>query len=428
MVSRMSIGHIRGASEGGTALTPFGMVIDQMSGAFEEVGTAGLVLIDGGPLEEIEIHYGSEAYQNVMEDLTIMVRDVVSKHMRGQDSILTGEFGSNEIVILLFRPRSDPDFFSDVLPRIATGLETAFERIRGRVLHPYYGTTKRLPIGFSASLYNPILRGERQLFRLLEQARQESRLGAKLGARRRRNALTKLVLAGDVTMVYQPILDLNTEEVFGYEALVRPHRGSGMVSADDLFATGKETGLLFDLDNLCRRHGLENARELPAGSKLFLNCLPTAIHDPSFRGDHLTRLLDSIELAPEDLVLEISERESIDNFTIFREARDYYANLGIRVALDDTGAGYASLRAVMELAPDYIKMDHCLIRSIENDPPRQELLEALEGVAKKIGGQIVAEGIETEAECEAVRSLGIAYGQGFYLARPNALPKKSTDS
>ena len=428
MASHMSPGDIRGATEGGTALAPFGMVMDMMSEAFEDVGTAGLVLIDGAPLEEIELNYGSEAYQKVMDDLTMMVRDVVGDQMRGQDSILTGEYGSNEIIILLFRPRSDPYFFSEVLPRIARGLEAAFEKIRSRILHPYYGTIKRLPVSFSASLYNPILRGERQLFRLLEQARQESRLGSKLGARQRRNALTKLVLAGDVTMVYQPIFDLRTEEVFGYEALVRPHHTSGISCADDLFATAKEAGLLFDLDNLCRHHGLENARELPFGTKLFLNCLPMAIHDPSFRGDQLTRLLDSIELAPEDLVLEISERESIDNFTIFREARDYYAKLGIRVALDDTGAGYASLRAVMELAPDYIKLDHFLVHSIEEDPPRQELLVALEAVAKKIGSQIIAEGIETAAEYEVVKSLGIVYGQGFYMARPDAFPKPPIDS
>ncbi len=412
------------AAQGSMPALPFGRVVDIMSRAFETHGTAGLVLVDGAPLEEIEMTYGADAYRKVIGELLELVRDTAGGWLSGDDCILAGELGSNEILLLLFRPRSDPEFFSEVLPQVCRSLNHEFERMRGRVGYPYLSKALRLPVGYAAALYNPILRGERQLYRLLEQARHESSLSGEVNSRRRRNALTKLVLAEDVSMVYQPIVDMGTDEIFGYEALVRPHGGCGMASPDDLFDTGKETGLIFDLDSLCRRRGLAGAGEIPRGAKLFLNCLPTAIHDPSFRGEELCSQLAEIGLGPEDLVLEISERESIENFTIYREARDYYASLGVQVALDDTGAGYASLRAVMELSPNFIKLDHYLLRSIDTDPPRQELLRALDAVAKKIGAKIVAEGIETEEELQAVKDLGIAYGQGYRLGRPGPLPKK----
>jgi EAL domain-containing protein (putative c-di-GMP-specific phosphodiesterase class I) len=150
---------------------------------------------------------------------------------------------------------------------------------------------------------------------------------------------------------------------------------------------------------------------------LFLNCLPTAIHDPAFRGEVLKQTLEDLRLRPEDMVFEISERESIENFTIFREARDHYKDLGFKIALDDTGVAYGSLEAVMELAPDFIKVDLSLVRGIDTDPPRQELLRALHAVAGKLGGQIIAEGIETSEELATLQGLGIPYGQGYLFGR-----------
>ena len=125
------------------------------------------------------------------------------------------------------------------------------------------------------------------------------------------------------------------------------------------------------------------------------------------------------------MVFEISEKESIDNFAIFREARDYYAELGFKIALDDTGVAYGTLDKLMELSPDYIKVDLVLVRSIDTDPPRQELLRALNAVAGKLGAQIIAEGIETSEELAMIQSLGIPYGQGYLFGRASPL-KRST--
>jgi EAL domain-containing protein (putative c-di-GMP-specific phosphodiesterase class I) len=121
------------------------------------------------------------------------------------------------------------------------------------------------------------------------------------------------------------------------------------------------------------------------------------------------------------VVFEISEQESIDNFAIFREVRDYYGNLGFKIALDDTGAGYASLEAVMELAPDFIKVDRAFVSGIDEDPARQGLLAALQSVADRLGSRIIGEGLDTLEELETLGRLGISFGQGWLFGKPHPL-------
>jgi hypothetical protein len=102
-----------------------------------------------------------------------------------------------------------------------------------------------------------------------------------------------------------------------------------------------------------------------------MNIRPSSFHDPNFQLDALQRTLDRCGLAPRDVVFEISEQESIENYEIFREARDNYGKLGFQFALDDTGAGYASLEAVMELAPEFIKVDRAFVQGIDQDSSRR---------------------------------------------------------
>jgi EAL domain-containing protein (putative c-di-GMP-specific phosphodiesterase class I) len=218
-------------------------------------------------------------------------------------------------------------------------------------------------------------------------------------------------------MVFEPIMKLTSHEILGYEALARGVGNPALVAPNELFAAAAETDLLFELDCLCRRQALQQAKCLPQGAKLFLNLLPCAIYDPAFEGDALRATLQDHQLRPSDVVFEISERESIGNFAIFRELCDRYSELGFQFAMDDVGAGYGTLQAVTELAPDYIKVDIAFVRAIESDPTRREVLVALNGIARRIGAQIIAEGIETSEQFETLKNLAVPYGQGYYLGR-----------
>ncbi len=390
---------------------------DPIAARLRENGAVGVILIDASALEALERRYGVQAYRNARQKLCELIEESCHDVLSDQDVIAMGSDGDNDEVVVLFQSRHEGSFYRDQLPAVATRLAASLAEHGGRCLYPYVRETPFLPVGHGFALYNPGLREVRQVREAIHRARGDAELNARIEARERAKRFTDLLLSEDVTILYEPIMNLTTREIRGYEGLARGPWDTELHTPGALFQMAEETGLLFELDCLCRRLALRGARGLQPGKLLFLNCLPTAIHDPSFRGDVLRRTLEDLRLRPSDVVFEISERESIHNFDIFREARDYYAELGFKIALDDTGVAYGSLQAVMELSPDFIKVDQSLVRGIDTDPPRQELLRALNAVAGKLKAEIIAEGIETSEELATIQALGIPYGQGYLFGR-----------
>ena len=155
---------------------------------------------------------------------------------------------------------------------------------------------------------------------------------------------------------------------------------------------------------------ISSIQGLAPGKLLFVKGLPTSIHDPAFRGDVLRRTLDNLILCPSDIVFELSEKQPGRDPGLFRVARKHDGELGFQVAIDDTGLAYRSLDSIIELAPDFIRVDLNLVRGIDADPARQERLRALNVVANSIHASVIAEGIETSDEPATVQSLGVTYG------------------
>jgi EAL domain-containing protein (putative c-di-GMP-specific phosphodiesterase class I) len=404
-------------SDSGSQSDRYGDRIGEIGRALARDGALGLILIEGVPLERIERTYGIQAHRRAMENFRLVVHEACGKDLDDEDLIVEGLSSPDEIAIFFFRPRNDDRFYRERLPDLATRLLERIASDGQKIVYPYSRVAPYLPVGHATIFHNPGLGTERQALEGFERARRDAALNDAIARRDRHKMFQDLVLAEDVAILYEPIVNLTTREVLGHEALVRGPWKSEFHSPNRLFQLAEETGLVFELDCLCRRTALRGARGLEAGRKLFLNCLPTSIHDPAFGEEVLRKTLQDLRLRPEDVVLEISERESIDNFSIFREARDHYKELGFQIALDDTGVAYGSLEAVMELAPDFIKVDLSLIRGIDTDPPRQELLRALHAVAGKLGGEIIAEGIETSEELSTLQGLGIPYGQGYLFGR-----------
>lgn len=396
---------------------PYSQRLDLIGKALSRDGAFGLILIDGAGLERIERSYGVQAHRRALESFRALVREACGTDLEEADIIVGGSANPDELAVIFFRPRSNDRFYRERLPELARRVLDRIASDGQKIVYPYDRDAPYFPIGHSTVFHNPGLGTDRQILEGFERARHDAELNEAISRRERHKLFQDLVLAEDVAILYEPIVNLTTREILGHEALVRGPHKSEFHSPDRLFQLAEETGLVFELDCLCRRTALRGARGLEAGRKLFLNCLPTAIHDPAFRGEVLKKTLQDLRLRPEDMVFEISERESIENFSIFREISDHYKALGFQIALDDTGVAYGSLEALMELAPDFIKVDLSLVRGIDTDPPRQELLRALHAVAGKLGGQIIAEGIETTEELETLQGLGIPYGQGYLFGR-----------
>jgi EAL domain-containing protein (putative c-di-GMP-specific phosphodiesterase class I) len=395
--------------------------IDRITARLRELGSLGLLLVDASALSPIEQGYGIDAFVKTRDALRCEILESCAARLTPEDLVVSGELGSEQVAIFLFRPRSDDRFYRETLGEIAAELGAVFEERGCKIVYPYRRENPELPIGQAVVFHNPGVREERQVREGLHAAARDAELNQRLSRRVRAKRMTDLVLSEDITVLYEPIVNATTRDVIGFEALVRGPWDTELHTPAALFAQAEETNLVFELDCLCRKAALRGAKGLAPGKLLFLNCLPTAIHDPAFRGDALRRTLEELRLRPNDMVFEISERESIENFSIFREARDYYGELGFRIALDDTGVAYGSLEAIMELSPDFIKVDLSLVRGIDTDPPRQELLRALHTVALKLDAQVIAEGIETSEELATIQSLGIPLAQGYLFGRPAPL-------
>ena len=402
-------------------LLPLGDVSSQIGQQFSAEGALGLVAIDARPLEQIERRYGHEACDRALCTLAGIVKAACEEGYGGGEVISSGEVGRREVILCVTCDPRDSQFYREGLPRLVEVIRERLERKGQKVVYPYLRQAPELSVGMAFVVRNPLVSAITQLRDALREARRDARLNAELAGRESRRELLDIIVSGRLRSVYEPIVSASDFTVFGYEALARGPAGSKLASPLTLFGLAERENLTFELDCLCRRKAIEGATNFPEEVKLFINIRPTAIHDPSFQPDALTATLDRCGLSPSDVVFEISEQESIDNYEIFREARDAYGKLGFQFALDDTGAGYASLEAVLELAPEFIKIVRAFVHGIDEDPARQNRVRAFQAIAEDTNAHIVGEGLSTLEELRTLGELGIEFGQGWLFGKPAPL-------
>ncbi|MCA9510905.1 MAG: EAL domain-containing protein [Myxococcota bacterium] len=407
------------------SLPALGAQLDEVAARFERAGAFGLLALRVPELAPIERDYGVDARRAVFGRLAELAAKLGVEQLDIEDLVLAGEPGLDEIVVIVFREAESGRFLRDELPAYERAFRRELAARGGRVLYPYGRSEPQLASGIGVAVRNPKLGIDTQLRRALAEAHDDLDLNVRSEARARRRRMLDVVLDRRVTSVYEPIVAVESKTVFGYEALARGPQGTELHSPLAMFRTAEEEGLVFELDCLCRASGLKGAVGLPEGTKLFLNIRPTTIHDPNFRAERLIRTLDECALSPSDVVFEVSEQESIANFEAFKEIRDYYRDLGFQFALDDTGAGYAGLEALVEISPEFVKVDRSFVSGIDQDPTRRTLLAALQDVCSGSNARIIAEGLDTLEELETLGELGIAFGQGWLFGKPT--PLRATD-
>lgn len=219
--------------------------------------------------------------------------------------------------------------------------------------------------------------------------------------------------------VYQPIIDLNNNKIYGYEALSRIINDEHNIKIEDLFSCAEKYGMVWELEELCRKKALKNASQKPENKKLFINVNPNVILDKTFESGITTKFIGKYKLQPEDIVLEITERTPIQSKSLFKKVLKHYTEQGYSVAIDDFGSAYAGLDRLFYIKPDFLKLDVNLIRDIENDETKKSLVKHLVLFCKEVSIKIIAEGIETENEANVLKNFGVDFGQGFYYAKPS---------
>jgi EAL domain-containing protein (putative c-di-GMP-specific phosphodiesterase class I) len=385
-------------------------------------GTAlGVMMFDLSVLDGVEQTQGFPARIEAVSSFSRLLREVAGERLADCDLVMEGEPGRNELLVVLLRKHQDARFYRQELPGFDQTVRRKLEREGAKLFYPYLKKLPSIEMGYSVMLRNPKLGVDTQLRRVVAEAREDVALNTRISQRKLRRRFYELLLDHQVYSVYEPIVEVGTNVVFGYEALARGPDGTDLNAPIAMFTEARRQGLVYELDCLCRASGLTGAVDFPEGTKLFLNVLPSAIHDPDFRADRLIRTLAECRLTPNDVVFEVSEQESIRDFDAFREMRDYYRSLGFAFALDDTGSGYAGLEALLEISPEYIKIDRAFVSGVDEDPVRQDVLRALRGVADKTGARIIGEGLNRLEELAMLGELGIHFGQGWLFGHPHPL-------
>ena len=220
---------------------------------------------------------------------------------------------------------------------------------------------------------------------------------------------------GQLWVAFQPIVSWSDRQVHGYEVLMRSDEGA-LPRPDQILGAAERLGRLLELGRSVRAHTAVALACLPADSTLFVNLHPIDLNDPElYKDGPLTGIASRV-------VLEITERASLEAVTSLSQRLLHLRSLGFRLAVDDLGAGYAGLTSMAHLEPEYVKLDMSLVRGIDEMPTKQKVVQSMAHLCEDLGMQVVAEGIETAAERDVLRASGCGLLQGYFFARPESHP------
>lgn len=230
---------------------------------------------------------------------------------------------------------------------------------------------------------------------------------------------TSVPLPTAITMAFQPIVDIQNDRVFAYEALVRGVDGQ---SAGEIIS-GISPDMIYKFDQTCRVKAIELAGQLfvpDDAAKLSINFMPNAVYEPDACIRASLAAARRVGFDPGRLMFEFTEDERMRDVAHVRHIIDAYRARGFTTAIDDFGAGYAGLGLLADLRPDILKLDMALIRGIDGSAARQAIVAGVVQIAAALDVRCIAEGVETAAELRTLRGLGISLYQGYLLARPVA--------
>jgi EAL domain-containing protein (putative c-di-GMP-specific phosphodiesterase class I) len=221
-----------------------------------------------------------------------------------------------------------------------------------------------------------------------------------------------------IEIVFQPILELHSRRPVAYEALSR-FPGDASLTPDRWFSEAWEVGLGLPLELLAVRKSAEALARIPEKVGLNVNASPPVVSTESF--------LSAFDGTAQRVTVELTEHLRIEDYRSFTSSLNPMRRAGGQIAIDDFGAGYASLRHMLRLRPEWVKLDISLTERIDENPLAHEMAAALTSFADNVGLRVIAEGIETEEELDALIELGFSYGQGFHFGVPGPLDQVLTD-
>ena len=237
-----------------------------------------------------------------------------------------------------------------------------------------------------------------------------------------RETLLDIIARQRLTAVFQPIIDFRHHAYIAFEGLIRGPENTALHRPKDLLDAAERLGLRHDLEQLCRETIFRAFAKLQFPGMLFINSSPDCLDDNLLFNGGTVALLRELGISPSRVVIELTENQRINDYPNVQEVLSHYRHLGYQIAIDDLGEGFANLRMWSQIRPDFVKIDRHFIVGIAGDQLKHHFVRAMQDLAETCSARIIAEGIENEADCLAVRDMGITLGQGYLIAVPSAIP------
>lgn len=234
--------------------------------------------------------------------------------------------------------------------------------------------------------------------------------------------LERIITDNQIYSVFQPIVSLRDCQITGYEALSRIRGNSTIQNTEELFHLAAENNMIWQLEQLCRIstfNALSKKFSTRYEKLLFLNVSPSVINDKSFREGFTHKYIKENNIKASQIIFEITEREAISDMAAFLNTLNHYRRQMYEIAIDDVGSGYSGLGLICDVQPQYVKIDMKIIRNIHMNKLQYAMVKSLVELANAAGIELIAEGIETREEMEALVKLNVHYGQGFYFSKPD---------
>lgn len=396
-------------------------MVGKLKWAIRRQKPTGVIFLDIVQFHEVQYLHGALVAAHLLGLVEKALRESISEFLPYSEILAVENLWADDFLVLF---TLNQDWDSERVVEVILDLRLSLERILGNEFLHLVGRKLELHIGYALVEIISGLPPEVNLYIALKEAQRMAKGVIELNTFKLRKEFKELLDNEWFTVEYQPILSLSSGEILGWEALIRgaPHNSGPFKKPDIIFGYAEELGLLYPTEKLCRATAIRHFGSLGPGQRLFLNVHPRTVSDPHFVRGETFMMLQEYGFLPQNVVFEITERHSIQDYISFMQTLEHYRSQGYQVAIDDVGAGFSGLYSIAEIRPDFIKIDISLIRNIDNNPARQAVVDSLLTLAGKINCRVIAEGIETQAELNTLMALGVHYGQGYYLARP-AFPK-----
>ncbi len=399
-----------------TGLFHYALAFDEVRALLTDRSRIGVLWISLGERRLIETVYGWEAYDRVLRHVSESLSEAKGNAIPATSLIATAGIHADAFCAFIDADLDGEELTASSIADIGTGLEASIDRRLAALGEAPMPGTGRARIGTALMTDNPFHRFERLLYSALEEARSLADRPRDSERLAWMAELQRVLRDRDVHAVFQPVIDLEDGTEVGLEAFSRGPEVSVFRLPRVMFSVGREAGLATELDRLCRRSAFDALAGGAAPSLLFINTAADSLVDPDWWAPDTLAAMHRANLDPSRIVLEVNEGAVADNPEAYRDAMGWLRGVGYRLSLDDVGSSPHTSLIVEKLRPEFLKFDLTLVRGIEGDQLRRELVRSLVQLAKRAGSTLIAERVESEVERQTLIDCGARWGQGYLFA------------